>query len=201
MTPPDRSSESVPVHPEPVVGDPACVVWHIPEQATPLGRIIRAPGDLGRLFADGTLTQGVLARGLIWLWLADGRSWRVDGAAVRAAIQDAFADLGEWTVDDDGTAVLRRVTDYVLAGSLADYIASHGGDISVKAVEDDTVEVSMNGACAHCPAAETTLHARLETAVREYYPPLKAVKEVGVPQRSRLLLWPSPRREGRDSGG
>lgn len=184
---------AVPVHPEQLAGDPRALVWSVPEVAIPAGRLVAAPGLLGELVSDGTLADGLVARGLVWLWLGDGRSWRDVGGRVREALQAALLEPEAWGVAPAGVEVLTRVTEYVLNGSLSDYVASHGGRITVSTVTDDTLELSFEGACANCPAADDTLHSRVEAAVREHYPTLRVVVEKPTPHRGRLLLWPSLR--------
>lgn len=186
----------VPVHPEHVAGDPRALVWSVPGESLPLGRLVAAPGPLGGLLSDGTLADGLVARGLVWLWLAEGRSWRAEGGRVREALQAALLEPEAWGVVPAGAEALTRVTEYVLNGSLSDYIASHGGRITVSTVTDDTLELSFEGACAHCPAADDTLHSRVEAAVRDYYPALRAVVERPSLHKGRLLLWPSLRATG-----
>jgi Fe/S biogenesis protein NfuA len=199
MTPLEHATvaaASVPVHPEQVAGDPRALAWNVPEEPLPVGRLVAAPGALGQLLSDGTLSDGLVGRGLVWLWLADGRSWRAEGGRVREALQTALLEPGAWDVVPAGAEVLTRVTEYVLTGSLSDYIASHGGAITVSKVTDDTLEVSFEGACAHCPAADDTLHSRIEAAVREHYPDLRAIVEKPQSHKGRLLLWPSLRAAG-----
>lgn len=184
------------VHPEQDPVDPACVVWHVPPQMIPLGRVVAAPGALGEMLIDGTLDGGLVARGLVWLWLGPGRSWRDLGPAVRVGLHAAVVEPSGWVVEPDAARVLRRVSDYVLAGSLAGYIASHGGEIRVESVVDDTVEVTLSGACAHCPAAGITLHDRLEQAIQEHYPALAAVRQRNPARSGRRLPWPGLRKAG-----
>ncbi|WP_051209401.1 NifU family protein [Propionicicella superfundia] len=192
------ASSPLPVHPEPVAADGRALLWHVPVAVPlPVGRVAAAPGALGELFADATLSDGLVARGLVWLWLSDGRSWRAEGAQVREALQAALVEPQRWGVVPAGAEVLSRVTDYVLAGTLGAYIASHGGRIEVSGVTDEVVEFAFEGACAQCPAADDTLHSRLESAVREHYPALTGVVERPSPRALRRLLpWPTLRRAG-----
>lgn len=185
---------AVPLHPEQVVGDDQALLWHAPGASLPVGRLVSAPEPLGGLLADGTLPKALCARGLVWLWLDPALTWRGAGPKVRDALSTALQHLEQWRVDPAGDEVLRRVSDYVLEGSLSAYIASHGGRISVVDVKDDAVEFDFDGACADCPAADVTLHSRVEEAIRDHYPTLARVTERPSAHTNKVLLWPRLRR-------
>jgi Fe-S cluster biogenesis protein NfuA len=58
-------------------------------------------------------------------------------------------------------AVLERVRPFLIAD---------GGDIELVEVEGNSAAVRLTGACAGCPSAHMTLHAGIETALRDEIP-------------------------------
>ena len=60
------------------------------------------------------------------------------------------------------------------------YIQSDGGDISLVSVDEKTgiVEVSLHGACGHCPSAQMTLKGGVERMIRAEVPEIKEVVAV-----------------------
>jgi len=60
-------------------------------------------------------------------------------------------------------------------GKLRRSIQTHGGDLVLMAVEDDTVTVSLTGACRHCPLAEMTFKNAVERTLLEKVRGLKQV--------------------------
>ena len=151
---------TVPLHAERVTGEPHAVRWVVPAGRLQAGRIIAAPGRLGELFADGTLSAGLVEYTAVWLWLRDGLAWSALGAEVRAALQDALADPGGWTLEAAPGEVLGHIMTDLLNGSLGDFVRSHGGTVSAQR-SGAAVTVQLGGACEHCPAAGLTLRQRL----------------------------------------
>ncbi len=148
------------LHAERVSGEPQAVRWVVGTDGVATGRVVSAPGALGGLFADGTLTAGLVEPAAVWLWLRDGMSWRTAGPAVSAAVREALAAPDQWVVEPAPGEVLERVVADLLDGSVGDFVRSHGG--SVEASRDgDVVSIHLGGACESCPAADHTLRARL----------------------------------------
>jgi Fe/S biogenesis protein NfuA len=176
-SPLSAAARRVPVHPEPVAGRPDVLRWVVPADTLPTGVVRRAPGRLGALLDAGELTDGLAERAALWLRLTRG-SWSERGAEVRGALQEALLDAAAWELDAPDDAGLQQVTEDVLSGPVGDYVRSHGGRIGVAVVRDGVVEVDLAGTCEHCPAAGLTLHARIESAVRERWPALVAVRDV-----------------------
>ncbi len=71
-------------------------------------------------------------------------------------------------------AAARQIAD----GSLGTFVNSHGGALVVHSVRDGVVEIAMEGACDHCPAAEITMHARFEHLLRRRCPWLVEVRRI-----------------------
>ena len=69
---------------------------------------------------------------------------------------------------------------------LRPFLRSDGGDITVMAVKEDlTVEVELQGACAHCAQAAMTMKAGVEEAVRRAVPEVNRVVAVNMPDSAR----------------
>jgi Fe/S biogenesis protein NfuA len=171
-----RAVTPVPTHPETVAGDPRALRWMVPAGLVPTGRVRRAPDELGRLFADGTLTAGLVGHVSVWLWLRPGSSWRDEGPRVRSALQRALAVPTGWLVEPAADEVLARVSNELLDGSVGDYVRSHGGAVEVSAVTDGTVELRFGGVCAECPALGLTMQRRVERALRSRWPDVVDVR-------------------------
>ncbi|MBN2799361.1 MAG: NifU family protein [Deltaproteobacteria bacterium] len=56
-----------------------------------------------------------------------------------------------------------------------------GGDIQLHKVEDNDVYVSLVGACAGCPSATITLRLGVERHLKEVFPSMGRVIQVGGP--------------------
>ena len=76
---------------------------------------------------------------------------------------------------------LRERIDRAL-DELRPFLKSDGGDIKVLTVREDlTVEVELQGACAHCAQAAMTMRAGVEEAVRRVVPEVQRVVAVNMP--------------------
>ena len=148
------------LHAERVSGEPQAVRWVVSTDGVAVGRVVTAPGSLGGLFADGTLSAGLVEPTAVWLWLRDGLSWRSQGAAVSAALREALVVPDEWVVKPAPGEVLERVVADLLDGSVGDFVRSHGGSVAAER-DGDMVSIHLGGACENCPAADHTLRARL----------------------------------------
>jgi len=59
-------------------------------------------------------------------------------------------------------------------------LQSHGGDIELVRVENKTVFVRLQGACAGCPGALMTIKQGVESRIREAVPEVEAVEAVNM---------------------
>ena len=157
------------IHAERVAGDPQAIRWVIPAGTLPLGRVLGAPGRIGDLLGDMTLSDALIEPTAVWLWLRDGLLWSQYGNDIQAALRDALADPGGWEIAPAPGEVLQRVTEDLLEGSVGDFVRSHGGSV-VATRQGEEVVVQLGGACEHCPAAEYTLALRLLEAMRRRCP-------------------------------
>ena len=131
-----RRAVVIALHAERVAGEPAAVRWVVPPGSLPPGRIRTAPGELGALFDDGTLTGGLVEHGAVWLWLRDGLSWRERGRAVEAALREALGEPADWVVEPAPGEVLMRVMADLIDGSVGDFVRSHGGTVTAAPAGD-----------------------------------------------------------------
>ena len=195
------------MHAETLASDHAAVRWvvshgDLPSGDLPSGRLVSAPGRLGQLLSGGVLRTVLTEPCGVTMWLAPGGTWRSAGDDVRQALQSALAQLEHWVVDPDEDGTLQRIAQDVLAGPVGDYVRSHGGDVVVRDVSAGVLDVAFDGACSTCSASGVTLHDRLESAIRERYPRLRGVRDVGgCPSSRRPTLWPRLRRGSSQRGG
>ncbi len=181
------------IHPESVPGEPRAIRW-VTETGLGAGRVLAAPGTVGPLLEYGVLTRILVEPQGVWTWLADGKTWTDHGPRIRDAVSAALT-LDGWEISDGDADLLRLVAREVLDGELSAYIASHGGHIAVSEADVDTLTLDFTGACEDCPAAASTLHDRIETAVRARYPRLGGIRRTGAEPRHRGFLGiPFPRR-------
>ena len=179
------------LHAERVAADPQAVRWVVPTASLQAGLIHSAPGRLGEMFVDGSLTAGLVESTAVWLWLRDDQSWATHGTAVQAALREALSVPDTWIIEPAPGEVLARVTADLLDGSVGDFIRSHGGSVSVQQVGPDLVSVQLGGACEHCPAAGQTLRSRLMDELRRRCPDLAEVDRDGT----QLTLTLRPARD------
>lgn len=165
------------IHPQSVPGASSAVRW-VTDVDLPVGSVISAPGTLGPLLQYGVLTRALVERGGVWTWLAPDQSWVEHGPRIRDAVSSAL-DLPGWEVEEGSDELLELIAREILEGDLAGYLESHGGVITVVAADAGKLTLDFGGACEDCPAANSTLHERIEAAVRERYPLLRGIERVG----------------------
>lgn len=169
---------TVPLHPEAVPDRPDQLRWRVPAGTLPFVGVPHAvPPVVQALIDEGTLTGVEVEPDALLLTAGSAHAWRTAGVRVRAALTDALGRLEEWEAPAGSTSddVLRMAVEQVIAGDVGDYVRGHGGRISLLQVRDGRVEVSLGGACAHCPASDVTLTERFEQAVRTRCPDVRAV--------------------------
>ena len=175
------------LHPETVLDQPRALRWVVDTGAIPCGAVRRAPAPLGAMLEDGPISRILVEQGALWVWLHDAAAWVDRGPAIRNAIAEAVRRPG-WQVEPT-PEVLDLVARDVIAGCLGDYIASHGGVVTVVETTAVDVVVEMGGACADCPAAGITLHQRIERSIRARYPGLREVRrQPGAARWSRFAV-------------
>lgn len=170
---------AIPLHPEPVVDDPATVRWVVPAGLlTVVGAPAALPPALADLARDGIVESVTVESSAVLVTLRHGHTWRSEGGRVRAALCADLERPADWSsVEPTGSDdVLRAAAREVLDGDVGAFVASHGGALTVVDVTDGIVTVDLAGACAHCPAADLTLTDRFADAVRARAPQLREVR-------------------------
>jgi NFU1 iron-sulfur cluster scaffold homolog, mitochondrial len=157
----------IPIHAI-ATADPQQLRWVVDaDRLPPAGIVRRAPGRLGALLDDGVIDEMVIRTAEVLITLRAGNRWRELGDDVREALSDALLDPAGWRVDaSDDTGQLAAVAAELLAGPIGALAASHGGSIELVSVVGHTVTVRLAGACHGCPAAESTLHDKLQSELR-----------------------------------
>ncbi len=59
-------------------------------------------------------------------------------------------------------------------------LQDHGGDIELVRIENKTVYVKLQGACAGCPGALMTMRQGVERRIKEAVPEVEAVEAVNL---------------------
>lgn len=150
------------LHPE-ATTDPLTLRW-----VADTGALTEPTPAMSALVDDGTLAELVIGAGEIRTRLAPGRSWTQDGPRVRSAL---FAALSEAT----GAATVLDEIAEVVTREVAPYVGSHGGDIEVVSLDDDTLTVRLSGTCGHCTLRGATLRTVVTQAVQPKFPQVRKV--------------------------
>lgn len=80
------------------------------------------------------------------------------------------------------------------------YTQSHGGDVELVDLRDDTVLVRLSGACNGCSMSAVTLRNGVEDALREHVPEITKVEVVPNDPSPEIMPLVSLKRSGRDAG-
>lgn len=68
----------------------------------------------------------------------------------------------------------------VLLLKISAYIEQyHGGSVDYVSLEDNVLKVRLGGACLGCPLLPSTLHGWVEGTVRQFFPEIERVEDVG----------------------
>lgn len=164
--------------------DPAVLRWIIPDGLLPFtGPVSRAPSALQALLDDGTLAALHVEPETVLTMLGPGHQWSDDGVTVRSALVDALGIPRSWQGHETARALgpddaLVAAAQQIIDGPLGDFVASHGGRLTVREAHDGIVDVVLDGSCHGCPAAVMTLRVRLERRLRRRCPWLRCVRQV-----------------------
>lgn len=161
---------AVPMHPE--RGElPGQIRWIIPAGVLRVRGSVTAPGELGGMQADGTITEITVGPRSVVLTAEPGR-WRLIGPAVRTALTGALRAPEDWHESASGGAgsgadgSIAEAAREVIGTQVGEYVRSHGGRIELIDVRDGMVTVELAGACRGCPAAAATLRSGFEAELR-----------------------------------
>ncbi len=81
--------------------------------------------------------------------------------------------------------VHRRVSDAL--DRVRPYLGSHGGDVDLIEVADDTVRLAFRGSCKSCPSSAVTLELAVEDAVRAAAPEISSIEVVAAETATSLI--------------
>jgi Fe-S cluster biogenesis protein NfuA/nitrite reductase/ring-hydroxylating ferredoxin subunit len=77
--------------------------------------------------------------------------------------------------------------------NLRPYTRSHGGDVTLVDIREQTVLVQLHGACNGCSMSSVTLRDGVEAALKEQVPEITAIEVVPTPPDERPALVPLTR--------
>ncbi len=78
-------------------------------------------------------------------------------------LREARNEINDATLHSPPPAQVRAALDVIRPGLYAD-----GGNLELLSIEEDgTVRITLQGACARCPAREMTLRRVIEPSIRE----------------------------------
>jgi Fe-S cluster biogenesis protein NfuA len=172
------------LHPQ-TTDDPRLLRWMTGGRQLP----DRAP-QLTALVDEGVLERVETGPGEARTWLAENRSWAVDGPRVRSALFGALLSLEDHTELSDDE--LRQRIEEILHREVTPIAGSHGGVVEVDSVRDGVLTVKLAGACRGCPLNGRTIGELVTRAVQARYPQIREVRTM-KPRRAWLTL--SRRRE------
>ncbi|OBK40103.1 hypothetical protein A5658_23610 [Mycobacterium sp. 1245111.1] len=85
--------------------------------------------------------------------------------------------------------VYRRVSDAL--DRVRPYLGSHGGDVHLLNIVDDTVQLQFAGSCKSCPSSAVTLELAVEDAIRAAAPEISSIElvapETGVAAAATVI--------------
>ena len=64
--------------------------------------------------------------------------------------------------------------------SVRPYLASHGGNVELRGVEDGVVRLALEGSCSGCPSSTVTLKLAIEDAIHKAAPDVERIEAEGV---------------------
>lgn len=159
--------------------DPRLIKWLTGSRLLPA-----ASPQLPALVDEGLLERVETAPGEVLTWLAEGRSWAVDGPRVRSALFEALSTSVDNQLSD--AALLDKIAE-TLRREVAPVADSHGGTVTARSVRDGILTVEFGGACHGCAASGKTLSDLVSRSVRTRYPQIRDVQAVS-PRRTWLPL-------------
>lgn len=168
----------VATHPE-ATDDPRTIRWIVHHAL--LDPKDPAVAPLRALVDAGVLTGFGVGPGEVRTTLAEGLTWRAEGAVVRRAVQASVADRVRSTASATGAeqdALLLRVAGQVIADVVAPVARAHGGSVDLVGAGDGVVSVRLRGACRGCPVSAMTLQGRLERELTRRLPWVRGVRSV-----------------------
>ncbi|ORW08581.1 NifU family protein [Mycobacterium kyorinense] len=81
--------------------------------------------------------------------------------------------------------VYRRVSDAL--ERVRPYLGSHGGDVGLLDIVEDTVRLRFTGSCTSCPSSAVTLELTVEDAIRAAAPEISSIEVVSSEAEAALI--------------
>lgn len=73
---------------------------------------------------------------------------------------------------------LEEVEAVLTSSNLLDYVASHGGELTVVDIKEGKVFISMTGSCSGCAASLITMKVGVESVLKKFLPWVQSVQSV-----------------------
>lgn len=108
----------------------------------------------------------------------------VDKEIVSRRVAEFLKDHAGWDCPIERIKVLDRAVDevdYLFSQGLQQYVASHGGELTLESVDESCglVEVSLSGSCGNCHFNAATMQFGIKNLLVQYLPWVREVRSVG----------------------
>lgn len=167
--------------------DPNVLSWvvHHPRlDASPAGRRdIPADSALGGLLCDDSIVAVSVRHGAVRVTSSDPARWPRLAPVVQTAILRDLDQMDQatshWLIDairpDTGPAASIAELQHIVDRAAGAVMTSHGGALSVVAIDGDTVRLRSTGACTGCHQSDDTVIGLLSPALRAEFPGVTSV--------------------------
>jgi Fe-S cluster biogenesis protein NfuA len=117
---------------------------------------------------------------------------RLDASLVRELARDELVGHLMLLHDLHPVDVEQRVREAL--DGVAPYLASHGGGVELRGIEEGVVRLALRGHCDGCPSSAATLKLAVENAIRMAAPELEAIEAEGMvePGADDTIVCPLP---------
>ncbi len=163
----------------------------------------RSAGERIQTLLDATAAAGTVARDRAEQLVREVVELYGEGLARIATVLDDPANpgiLNRLAADDLVASLLlvhglhphdlrRRVSDAL--ERVRPYLGSHGGDVHLLAVVDDSVQLQFSGSCKSCPSSAVTLELAVEDAIRAAAPEISSIEVVAAEPESAAKVIPA----------
>ena len=160
----------------------------------------RTAGDRIQTLLDATSTGGVAARERAEQLVREVVELYGAGLSRILELIDNMGALDRLATDDLVASLLlvhglhphdvrRRVSDAL--ERVRPYLGSHGGDVHLIDVADDSVKLQFAGSCKSCPSSAVTLELAVEDAIRAVAPEISSIEVVSAQTDSAAAVIPA----------
>jgi Fe-S cluster biogenesis protein NfuA/nitrite reductase/ring-hydroxylating ferredoxin subunit len=156
----------------------------------------RTAGDRIQTLLDATSTGGAAARERAEQLVREVVELYGAGLSRMVAMVDDPAVMEGLATDDLVASLLlvhglhphdvrRRVSDAL--DRVRPYLGSHGGDVHLIDIVDDTVRLQFAGSCKSCPSSAVTLELAVEEAIRAAAPEVSSIEVVNAQSTANVI--------------